>query len=404
MKTALFITYHFYPSSEVGAKRIARICKYLTRYNIDPIILTIQENFYSNLDFSLPILKNIKTFRTKTIHTDTNGLHNPGRKQTSLWARKIFSKIIVPDKYIFWMPFAIQTAKYIFAKYPVDLIIASGPWFSTFIIALAIKLMSKKPLILDFRDQWSLNVAYRNKKRYILHKILEKVTIASADGIIFTTPHLLKQYKLAYGNLPRTKIIENCFDPDDFLPSIHNESHKFTVTYAGNFYWPRSPDNFFKALEICKKTNKLSPTNFQFINIGNLDNKIINKFPYIGDLIENKGILPHLETLNYIKKSDILLLIVAPGHEANIPAKLYEYLASNRPILLLSPIGSNANMIVKRAKSGIIANIDNISDIVLKLGTLIENSHKSFHPNSDIVNKYNCICIAQKMAEFIKNI
>ena len=46
----LMIAYSFPPDSEVGARRPAGLCRYLPEFGIRPIVLTVEERFYSRLD------------------------------------------------------------------------------------------------------------------------------------------------------------------------------------------------------------------------------------------------------------------------------------------------------------------------------------------------------------------
>ena len=70
--------------------------------------------------------------------------------------------------------------------------------------------------------------------------------------------------------------------------------------------------------------------------------------------IHNIGYLSHNEVLEYQKKSQLLLLIEEDSKETEyiIPGKLYEYMASKRPIIAIGPDSSDVEVILKQTKSG----------------------------------------------------
>jgi hypothetical protein len=45
-KRILVIAHTFPPNAEVGSKRVARFCRYLPEFGIQPIVLTVEERFY----------------------------------------------------------------------------------------------------------------------------------------------------------------------------------------------------------------------------------------------------------------------------------------------------------------------------------------------------------------------
>ena len=61
--------------------------------------------------------------------------------------------------------------------------------------------------------------------------------------------------------------------------------------------------------------------------------------------ISNIGYVPHNEVLEYQKKTQLLLLIEENSKQTEyiIPGKLFEYMASKRPIIAIGPQDANAS-------------------------------------------------------------
>ena len=408
MKTILFIALNFYPSASASAKRIGKFCKYLPRFNYNPIVLTIKKKYYENVDNSLEIEK-LDIYRTNTLLAKRP---RPSKtfylfRMLVFYFMRCIEKYSFPDKYIFWLPFAIIKANYIIKSKRVDQIYATGPWFSTFIIGYLLKKIYKIMLIIEFRDQWSLNVVYKRGKSAILHKYFDKKIMKNADKIIFTSNGFFEQYKREYPKLGfnNVEVIQNSYDPDDFKGTETMKEDRFVVTYAGNFYWPRNPDAFLKALSVLRHERKINRNNFKFINIGNLQkNKIVNDD--VKCLIEYKGKLSHNKTISYLKGSDLLLLIVAHGHEKNIPAKIYEYMAIGKPIFVLSPEGAVVEEIIKYANCGVVANINDINDIKEKLFALYKNDKRNsiYKIDRSKLIDFSCLKTTKQLANILSTL
>ena len=65
------------------------------------------------------------------------------------------------------------------------------------------------------------------------------------------------------------------------------------------------------------------------------------------------------------------LLLLQPGHTVSVPGKLYEDLASGRPILAVAEEGEIAD-IVRQSGVGVFATPDNEEGIVAALASLIQ--------------------------------
>ena len=70
--------------------------------------------------------------------------------------------------------------------------------------------------------------------------------------------------------------------------------------------------------------------------------------------INNIGYVPHNEALEYQKKAQLLLLIEENSKETEyiIPGKLFEYMASKRPIIAIGPEVSDIEKILNQTRSG----------------------------------------------------
>jgi hypothetical protein len=70
--------------------------------------------------------------------------------------------------------------------------------------------------------------------------------------------------------------------------------------------------------------------------------------------VEYTGYVDHSQSLRYLKESDALLLIIpqVTHNEGILTGKLFEYLASEKPILGFGPTEGDASRIISQCNAG----------------------------------------------------
>jgi glycosyltransferase involved in cell wall biosynthesis len=165
----------------------------------------------------------------------------------------------VPDNKIGWKRKAVAHALRLAKTRPFDLIFATAPPFTDFLIGKELKRVLNIPLVFDYRDPW---VEYPFKFYPTpVHKLLnvqaEKAALRASSHVITTNRRvkelLLRRYRfLTYHDV---EILPQGFDPDDFARAATLEgsvapkkSRAMRITYAGVFWEDRKPDYFLRAL------------------------------------------------------------------------------------------------------------------------------------------------------------
>jgi glycosyltransferase involved in cell wall biosynthesis len=109
-------------------------------------------------------------------------------------------------------------------------------------------------------------------------------------------------------------------------------------------------------------------------------------------VVDIRGYLPHSESVVQLLSSDLLWLTLdeSEGAEAVTPGKLFEYIASGRPILACVPEGAAAQ-IVRSTGNGIVVPPDDIQGI--KKAILgYYNQHRTGKPKRttpEVIQKYD---------------
>ena len=132
-------------------------------------------------------------------------------------------------------------------------------------------------------------------------------------------------------------VVPNGCDFDDFDGLAVHAGRAHRRAHAGSFFGQRSPRPFLEAVAALDDPTRscarflgdLRPADRDWaLDLG------------LGDRLEIDGFRPHRETLAAMKAADVLLLLVprAGGRGLSVlSGKVYEYLASERPVLALVP-------------------------------------------------------------------
>lgn len=202
MKKIAFIQSVFYPSGSIATQRVRLLIKHLSK-NFEVKVLCLNLNDITKLR---GIMENdLESYQEFIDRIEL--LHEKSSVFIQLFYR-FLSFLRVPDIYIrFSLSFP--------SEYKPDLIIASGPVFSNFLIAYIESIRKKVPFIVDYRDPWSLNDDYYKKYSLFkfLNKIIEKKIMNSAIIIVVTSERMKTEFVKKF-NLKEQKVrvIMNGYD------------------------------------------------------------------------------------------------------------------------------------------------------------------------------------------------
>lgn len=407
-KKVLMIAYSFPPMGGGRVRRSLKFAKYLPEFGWEPVVLTVKKPYAAEYDYGLlkELKGRVKVVRTPSLEPSllTNYLKRlrpkllktPGfmdRLKSALYrfVNKLKWCIFFPDSRIGWVPFCVLYGWRLIKKEKISLIYVSGEPFSCFISGLLLKKITGVPLVLDYRDEWiGFSKYYFSEKLAIIEKIegaLEKIIVKNADKVISVTKPIVNSFINRYKNEEKEKFlcITNGFDPDDFkdLSCGYIKNDKFTVCYTGILYKRRSPEYFLTAVKriIKKEPEFLRSSKIRFI--GKNSDEIIDFLKdesELRDIIEIVGFLPHKETLEEMVRSDLLLYIEdqAPDSNRVLPAKLFEYIGSGRPIMALSN-GGPVQEVMQYAACGRVAastDVERIADCLVYFYKVFKENKK----------------------------
>jgi len=267
-----------------------------------------------------------------------------------------------PDRYSGWIFPGFIYAFFVVKRNKIDVLYSSSPPASTLIIGLLLKKCTKLPWVVDYRDPWTNDYKGTFNTRFLkkIHQIIEKAVLRNADAIIFNTEGMRDIYQENYGHKfdKKLSVIMNGVDVQDFenfqeLVFAKKETAALNMIHTGEFFNPgRLPDSLLQAIGELVLAEEISKNGLQVSFVGGAEykqwtnyNSLFAKYPLI-DVIDFTEHVSHREVIQNLAGADLLLLLQTDSMFSNqIPAKVFEYILSGKPILAIITEGVTKNLL-----------------------------------------------------------
>jgi len=423
-KKILILTYYWPPSGGPGVQRWLKFVKYLPASDIQPVVLTVDpaRAEYPVLDSSLEadIAPELEVY-----HTDCKGVYNWYKKITrsktapysgfanegkpgllQKIARFVRGNLFLPDARRGWIRYAFAEACRIIEKHGIDAIITTGPPHSTHLTGLKLKKKYDVKWIADFRDPWS-NIQYKSflYQTRLAKQIdlkYERCVLENCDILLLAVDERERFHEIhPHVNREKMFFMPNGYDETDFegLNSIIPD--KLVITYTGTIAVNYPVGGLLQAL---LKIKEQIPFSIRFV--GKVDDHTrATIHQQLGNHAEFIGFVEHHTSVNYLMTSSILLLINAnvEGSRFLLHGKIFEYLASRKPILLLGSTNGTSAEIIRRANAGEVFDYEDIDDICDFLLRQHNNQIKGIHPTPDweVIQQFSRKRLTQRLSEII---
>lgn len=397
MKRVLVIAYYFPPIAASGSMRPLGFCRYLRDYGWQPRVLTTTpQSVYPSINVDSSLLDQVpnsiqldrvphetpeavllrclemsrelrhRMFTSKNksmvsarlsqaVAPNPFGTYRRLRKIVLEWA------LSFPDAQCFWLKRAVRRLWNIApTEYPDAVFATAGPWTSL----LVGKALAKKfgvPFVADFRDPWTHNPNRQQFSAALFerHKRLEKEICKWAVKIIANTDELTAQFRRDYPGCDGKFItITNGFDDRGWTQAEDSldigfvtpaDSATIELSHFGTIYGNRDPFPLMLALDSLLEEKRICSDQLRVRLIGDwfVENTKCN---ILAEKLEKHGLLnrsptvPHNICLEQMASAQVLL-VLQPAYPLQVPGKIYEYIATGRPIVVIGGEGATASLI-----------------------------------------------------------
>ncbi len=370
VKRALLIAYHFPPiRSSSGLQRTLGLARYLGEFGWQPMVLSVHPMAYENVSSGqlADIPPDVSV--TRSFAVDASRHFSIAGRYPGWLAR--------PDRWVSWWPGAVIDGVRLIRRYRPELIYSTYPIATAHLIGHSLHKLSGLPWVADFRDPMT-DVDYPpNPRLRRMFRRIEDRTVRACQRAVVTTPGAARIYAQRYPELPAShwSRIENGYDEQLFaeIEQDHERSKSLgrpgqvVLLHSGLIYpEERDPRPFFDALALLKREGHISPDrlNVRFRAAGHEEifTPMLRKRG-IEDLVDLAPGMDYRAALLEMLRADGLLIFQSASCNQQIPAKLYEYLRSGRPILgVIDPHGDTASVLTTSGVDSIV-QIDDAQSI-----------------------------------------
>jgi glycosyltransferase involved in cell wall biosynthesis len=334
----LIVTYHFPPSAASGAYRLLGFARHLPAAGWAVSVVAPPGLPWEPSD---PALAN-----RVPAGTDVWPVPYPAGRW---WApaRKLMGG------YGAWLPAGLLAAARAARRARPAAVLTSGPPHVVHLIGLYLKRAWRLPWVADFRDPWVANELVRPEYRRGWAARAERAVVRAADLVVANAPGAARTFARAYpADRGKVVTLTNGFDPADPPPPAPPANGSVRVLHAGELYAGRDPRPYLDAVAALRAgggppvrtclIGRATPRGVAGFDLGEEVHR-----RGLGGAVDLRGQVPYAEALGEMRRADLLLLLDTPGRTEGVPAKVYEYMGSGRPVLALAEPGGDTAAVLR---------------------------------------------------------
>jgi glycosyltransferase involved in cell wall biosynthesis len=384
----LVVTYYFPPSGGPGVQRALKTVRYLRAFGYEPVVLTVEAGAYPSLDESLArdVPEGVRVVRTaapdpfalyarltgrsrqQAVAVGTVGQGGGPLARLAVWLR---ANVFLPDARVGWVPFARRAARDLLREAarehrPYAAVLTTGPPHSAHLVGLGLGV----PWVADFRDPWTAINFYDDlpmtRPARALDRALERRVLRAADAVVTVSPSWARRLDRAGDLSPGTvHVVQNGVDEADLegVPAAAVRDDAFVLAHVGSLYGTRDPRALWAALRRLRGEGAVPRLVVRLV--GRTDPDVRAAAEATGVPVEAVPYVTHTEAVAEMGRAGLLVLSIEPfrADRGMITGKLYEYLASGRPVLALGPPDGDAAALLAETGGGAVLARDDADGV-----------------------------------------
>jgi len=428
----LVITYYWPPSGGAGVQRSLKFVKHLPALGVECTVITVdpEKGAYPVLDQSLAaeIPAGVRVIRTDTSEPFGSYKKLTGRQQipyggfaneskTSFQQRFfkfVRGNVFIPDPRRGWNRHVLKAVADLLAQGETfDAVLTSSPPHSTQLIGLALKKRYGLRWLADLRDPWT-DIYYRQELNQTpvarwLDAYYERQVLERADEVLVTSPDTKR---LFLGKSPRLvaskfHVLPNGYDESDFRIPSTPPTDCLLITHTGTISETYHIEQFLKACAECLHRHPSVPLRLRFV--GKVSDGVRRQIEEnnLAAHVEFIAFVPHEESVRYLLRASVLLMAIpdVANNFGILPGKVFEYLAANKPIICVGPVGSDADQLLEECGAGRALAYDAYPAMLEYLEGLVAQWQEN--PNLDLPalshTRYSRRALTQRLVELMQN-
>jgi glycosyltransferase involved in cell wall biosynthesis len=355
----LLVAYYYPPQNIIGARRPAALAKHLRRRGHEVTVLTSVQAGRGPDDESSRLVRTRDLLATR-LNWRGQSLDVVTGRSDATWdpGANFWGAIFVPDvQLISWMPFAVAAGLRLHRRIGFDAVVTTSPLESAHAVGLALRRRGV-PWVADLRDGWRFEAPREEwptgaQRRF--DDLLERVVVRGADQVVTVSEPLSADLRRRHGIAVET--ITNGWDPDDVAAAdnlpLDPDPGKLTLVHTGGLGTERSLRPLLEALArlAAEDAGVRDRVELMLAGAQTAEERAMYADPAFAPFVRHVGFVERAASMGLQRAADVLVLVTSGVRTGEATGKLFEYLASGRPILVLGA-GSAAGDIVTEAGAG----------------------------------------------------
>lgn len=387
MQRIILLAYYYLPHTTSGVQRAVRLAKYLPQYGYATSVICAG---HAGLQ---PKLEDV-------LHVPNEVVQSP-RWLVSL--ARMIQRILPYNEQLPWAVHAIAAARSVMAHGPVAAVVSTSPPLATHLAALFLKKRHGLVWVADFRDPLVGNPGRARAWAKPYDAALERWIFQSATAVVGVTDAVVDAWRQQYRRLAyKFHLIWNGFDPgDQFGPAQVPERPYRVLAHVGVLYVQRHPTAMLASLDRLVRQRLVDPARLRLRFVGPIQQQeeleghlAAASLLAQGCLEIRPGVIPREQAMLETATADALLLIDIVNLSNTgytVPAKIYDYILTGRPILALTDRDSPVDRILQRAgiRYACLYRDDIEAETDRKLATFLDLPNEPLAPSACFLENFD---------------
>lgn len=353
-RRVLVLAYFFPPLGGAGVQRTLKFAKYLPARGWDPVVVTTRSHWYPAKDPTLlaeiprgtPVYRASDPPPLRLLAMALDRFANDPARLVAAW----------PDDQLAWAPGAFVSALRAIKRHRPDVLLSTSAPYTGHLVGLALQRRTGLPWVADFRDEWASNPGRVDEPAPLaaLTRAAEKAVADAAARVVVAADF----YDVAGAPRGARKRVEitNGVDEDD-LPALTppQRGDRFRLTLVGTLYEGQDGLPALRAIRRLIDRGDVDAARFELRIVGNIwlrEDELADAPPFT-----HVGYADHATALQEMQDASALLYYDSATSRAQ-PAKLFEYLASERPLVAIGRAEKLAGRLAREWRLGTWAEPD----------------------------------------------
>jgi hypothetical protein len=346
-RRVLIVAYYFPPIGGIGSIRAARFARHLPEFGWEPTVIAPDVTPHTpDPTIEGPpdrVVRSASIELSRLARRSDAGSPRPGtRAHTASAGARLRAAVlrgVFPDAQVGWYPGAVAAARRAFRAGSFDAVFTTSFPITAHLVGRTVTGMASLPWVAEFRDPWSTRVPHFPHRRRA--ERMERSIAARATRLIMPNAPMAEHF----GDLWQTDIavIPNGCEPRPLGPEPVGPP---VLAHVGTYYPERqSFAPVWRALADLQAEGARTP---RIRWVGDPPPALRGELDGLGisSLLDVTGTVSHGRAVELMASSSILLASgerdPGPVGRGTVAAKLFEYLASHRPIIYVGDEASDA--------------------------------------------------------------